>query len=136
MRRLTVGLLTAAFLCSSAPVVGSGTAAAADTPTAPTTSATTLTARADVDGDGRRDTLQLSRRRVTAEDYTFRLTVATAAGRRAVRDVLVPNYGDGSLQPADVWNGTAAVDGAPGVEVSIDRSGNIGATSFPRAAWA
>lgn len=146
MRRLTVGLVAAALLGSSAPAAHAvpaaapapGTPTAASTTTSTTaaasttpTASTTLTSRADVDGDGRRDTIQLNRRRVTADDCTFRLTVTTARGARAIRDVVVPNYGDGTLQPEDVWNGTAAVDGAPGVELSVDRSGKVGDFPWP-----
>ena len=125
MRRITVGLVAAALLASSAPAASATPA----TPTAPTPSR--VTTRADVDGDGRRDTVELARRRVTPDEYTFRITVRTATGRRAVRDVLVPNYGDGSLTPEDVWDGTATVDGTPGVEIAVDRSGGVGDFPWP-----
>lgn len=133
MRRLTVGLVAVALLGSTASAANAAPTPAPAPAPAPGASgtATTVTSRADVDGDGRRDTIRLDRRRVTADDYTFRLTVTTARGARAIRDVLVPNYGDGSLQPADVWNGTAAVDGAPGVEMSVERSGNVGDAPWP-----
>ncbi|GAB47125.1 hypothetical protein [Mobilicoccus pelagius] len=130
MRRITVGLVAAALLASSAPTASAAPVTSA-TPTPATPAPPRVTTRADVDGDGRRDAVELTRRRVTPDEYTFRIDVRTATGRRAVRDVLVPNYGDGSLTPEDVWDGTAAVDGAPGVEIAVDRSGGVGDFPWP-----
>lgn len=87
--------------------------------------------RADVDGDGRPDTVTLTRRRVTTDWYTFRITVRTATGRSAVRDVHVADYVSGTLTPFDVWRGTATVDGVRGAEINVDRGGNVGDAAWP-----
>lgn len=132
MRRSVVGLAAAALLSSSAQSAFAAPPTAPDTaPVAAPAASSALTSRADVDGDGRRDTITLVRRAVTPDEYRFRLAVVTASGKRAIRDVLVPNYGDGSLQPADVWIGTASVDGARGVEMAVERSGNVGDFPWP-----
>lgn len=145
-RSIVGGLAAGALLLGvggSAVAVGSTTATTATTVTPATStetaaSAATITAapqpvvhRVDIDGDRRRDTVRLTRHRMNADWYTFRITVETARGQRAIRDAMVPRYDDGSLTPADVWGGVAHLDGARGAEIRIEQGGNVGDFPWP-----
>lgn len=128
MRGIAVTAITAALVGAATPAGATTPAHAATTPAA---QAPPVTQRVDVDGDLRRDTVRFVRRAVTDDEYTFRITVITASGRRAIRDVLVANYGEGTLTPADAWGGTAHLDGVRGAEIQVDRGGGVGDFPWP-----
>ncbi|MDO5630092.1 MAG: hypothetical protein Q4G43_17400 [Mobilicoccus sp.] len=123
MRTITALLAASAMALTATPAF-----AAPSTNTRPPAPVVT---RADIDGDGRPDTIRVARRSVTDEQYVFRITVETAAGKRAIRDALVANYDDGSLAPADVWGGTAHLDGVRGAEMLMDLGGGVGDAPWP-----
>ena len=112
---------------AAAVIAGSAhTASATPAPGVPTGSVDTtpVVTRVDVDGDLKRDTVRLTSTKVSQDRYTFRITVTTAKGKRAIRDVHVADYLDGTLTPADIWGGTAHLDGVRGAEIMVDRGGN------------
>lgn len=86
---------------------------------------TKATVRADMDGDGKTDTLTLAKTRVANSTYYFTLSVRTATGRRASTVVQVPREVT-NLAAKDVLVGVAEMDGARGAEVIVDRSGGVG----------
>lgn len=126
--KIVAGAIAAAVIAGSAH-----TASATPAPGVPTGSVDTtpVVTRVDVDGDLKRDTVRLTRTKVSQDRYTFRITVTTAKGKRAIRDVHVADYVDGTLTPADIWGGTAHLDGVRGAEIMVDRGGNVGDFPWP-----
>lgn len=149
--RRTVGLGLAAALALAAAPAASGAALTSSTPASSVAAgqdvalATASSAaprpiptgnvryRADIDGDGRADTVTF--RKVTTkrgQDY-FRLAVTTARGKSASTTVST----DGFDKPAsDYWVGVTGIDGIRGNEVVLDLVGGVGdATAILSYAW-
>ncbi|MDO5629840.1 MAG: hypothetical protein Q4G43_16120 [Mobilicoccus sp.] len=85
----------------------------------------TVTERADIDGDGRADRVQLTIERVAAGGTTLRLTTRTAAGRTATTRIAT-EVSEPGIDARAYWVGTAPLDGVPGEEVVLDLAGGIG----------
>lgn len=113
---------------TGAIVVAGGSAAApaasaAPTSTAPATVAAApkvlRTSRVDIDGDLRRDTTTLTRTGSVRRGYTYTITTRTARGAKSAVSFRVEDNG---ADPANVWYGTAGLDGARGAEIVVNES--------------
>ncbi|WP_168583394.1 hypothetical protein [Gephyromycinifex aptenodytis] len=130
----SITMLTAALMVAGSTTAGTARAAEA-TSTATTQPTTTsrasapVTARVDIDGDKRRDTVRLTQLASTRSWHRFVLSVRTAAGRTDTMRIAVPNQT--SVKPSDLWWGTAHADGVRGAEILLDLSGNLGDAPYP-----
>jgi len=77
------------------------------------------TVKADIDGDGRRDSVRIDRIK-TSSHYrtTYKVTVKTAKGKKASRKVRVQGSPAGRITKPLV--GTADVDGVSGQEIALE----------------
>lgn len=101
----------AAALLAPTITVTPASAAPAQLPTAKT--GLRKTVRADIDGDGRLDTIRFYALEKSGELRRWRISVTTASGRSGSMMVRIISYID---KP---WAGTAAIDGQPGREILL-----------------
>lgn len=107
---------TAGPLASAAARTTTATPSAAATSTAPATPTATVPTRsyrADVDGDGRRDTVTIG----SAREGTLRVSVRTVRGARSSIDIDQSDFGP--LTPPRPFHGAADVDGVRGQELFV-----------------
>lgn len=88
------------------------------------TTATVVTHRVDIDGDGRKDTVTLRLVSSRGDLNGYRLAVRTAKGRSSSLPVYVDNMNDPT--PRDLWVGATGIDGVRGNEVILDLGGGLG----------
>ncbi len=80
--------------------------------------------RADIDGDGRRDTTTFRFVSTDGAKARYRLSVRTARGATASLIVVTDDY---FKQPAsDFWVGVTGIDGVRGNEIVLDLVGGVG----------
>lgn len=90
------------------------------------TTATVVTHRVDIDGDGRADTVTL--RLVSSRERNgYRLAVRTATGRSSSQVVYADSFP--GAPASDLWVGVTGIDGVRGNEIMLDQNAGIG--DFP-----
>lgn len=122
---LAVSIVLAAGLCAP---LATAPASAAPRPAAPATSEPTLvqTKHADVDGDGRRDTITVYDAGRQTDSSTMEWTiwlvrVTTATGRSSSVTFEIPTY-----QTTKPWYGWAKIDGRRGAELLFETHSDDG----------
>lgn len=103
----------------TAPLLTPAHSVAAPLPTTPVPQKVTLvqTKHADVDGDGRRDTVRIYNAGKKGEYVRWKVSVTTAAKKTS--SLTFTNQGFGSEDP---WYGWAKVDGTRGAELLLDNN--------------
>ena len=112
----SAALLASAAPATAGPLTGAAAPTGAAVPTgaaAPISSVPTRSYRADVDGDGRRDTVTIG----SVREGTLRVAVRTARGARSSIDIDQGEFGP--LTPPHPFHGAADVDGVRGQELFV-----------------
>lgn len=118
------------LMLAAAPALAAPPATAHEVAAAKTASCPTTTARSDIDGDGKRDTISVTQTR-GGDSPQWRLCVKTATGRVSTI-VHSPDFWVGS---GPVFAGAAGLDGTPGNEIVL-RSGTGAHSHLSRVyAW-
>jgi hypothetical protein len=74
------------------------------------------TRHADVDGDGRRDTVRIYDAGKSGENTVWRVKVTTAKGRTSSVTIKLPSY----QTTGNLWRGWALLDGSRGAEIILE----------------
>lgn len=117
----TVALATAAALLAPFP-----SAAMANPAVVPSSPRLVKTAKVDVDGDGRRDTVRIYQ----VSSVSYRVSVTTARKKSASRNL--------TTDPATfvrMWAGSGTLDGSRGHELMVNVSGSEAATWYQVLTW-
>lgn len=125
---LVAGLVTGA--AAAAPALAQEPAEPNAPVVAVTVAAATTTVRADVDGDGRRDTVTVRPRNNLGTSW--RLSVATARGARST---VTHNTLDGLALNEQAWFGAAGIDGVAGRELVLRTGYGAHAALFRVYTW-
>lgn len=136
-RTLAAAAAVAATSALALAAPASASAAAASASAAPTTEVaqkrpTSVTTRADIDGDGRRDTTTMRLTSVDGETHRYTIETRTARGTRASVPLLV-GADDADLEM--IWVGAAHLDGKRGAEILVNACQSCDSTQLKVVTW-
>jgi hypothetical protein len=89
--------------------------------------------RADIDGDGRKDSVKVYRvKKASDHRTTYRVTVTTAKGKKASRTIVTQGLGGDAARITKPVAGIASLDGVAGAEIVITTTRAEGGSSSER----